>query len=176
MTVIYSIGHSTRSIEDLIAALKEYSVEVLADTRSIPLSRRNPQFNKGNIEAPLQAAGIEYQHHPLLHGRRKARPDSVNNGWTEPGFKGYADFMATVEFREGMNKLETVANVWTTAFMCAEYLWWKCHRRMISDQLAIDGYEVKHIFGKGKKLHTHALPDFLKLDENGVITYPERTT
>lgn len=147
---IWTIGHSTRPIEELIEALDSFEIKVLADVRSFPGSRRYPHFNREQLKASLAAAGIEYQHFPELGGRRPARPDSINMAWRNESFRGYADYMETVAFRVGMARLVSVASSRRTAIMCAEAVWWRCHRSLISDYLKAKGVEVKHIMAPVK--------------------------
>jgi uncharacterized protein (DUF488 family) len=146
-------------------------VTVLADTRSIPRSRRNPQFNPEELAPVLSGQGIEYQHHALLGGRRHARRDSPNTAWQNSAFRGYADYMQTPPFREGIAVLEEVASQRTVAVMCAELVWWRCHRRMIADRLAVDGFKVLHVMAPHGKPYPHKpSPGLLVVD--GEISYP----
>jgi len=147
---LWTVGHSTRPIEELIEALRSFEIKVLADVRSFPGSRRYPQFNKEQLKTSLAADGIEYQHFPELGGRRRGRPDSPNVAWRNDSFRGYADYMETVDFREGMARLLDVAREHRTAIMCAEAVWWRCHRSLISDYLKAKGVEVTHIMAPGK--------------------------
>jgi uncharacterized protein (DUF488 family) len=147
---LWTVGHSTRPIEQLVEALRSFEIKVIADVRSFPGSRRYPQFNKEQLKASLAADGIEYQHFPELGGRRRARPDSLNMAWRNESFRGYADYMETVDFREGMAHLLDVAREHRTAIMCAEAVWWRCHRSLISDYLKAKGVEVTHIMAPGK--------------------------
>jgi uncharacterized protein (DUF488 family) len=147
---IWTVGHSTRPREELIEALRSFEIKVLADVRSFPGSRRYPHFNKEQLKASLAAREIEYQHFPELGGRRRAQPDSKNMAWQNETFRGYADHMDTEEFRRGMARLLAVARVRRTAIMCAEAVWWRCHRSLISDYLKAKGVEVTHIMAAGK--------------------------
>jgi uncharacterized protein (DUF488 family) len=146
-------------------------VSVLADTRSIPRSRRNPQFNPEELEPFLGQRGIEYQHHPLLGGRRHARKDSPNTAWENEAFRGYADYMQTPPFHEGARVLEELAGTRVTAVMCAEMAWWRCHRRMIADRLTEDGFEVLHIMTPSSKPYPHKPSPGLTVVD-GKISYP----
>jgi uncharacterized protein (DUF488 family) len=150
MPTLFTIGHSTRSIEEFLALLAEHKVELLADVRSIPGSRRVPQFGKEELRASLEAAAIEYYWMPDLGGRRKVSPDSLNTAWRHPAFRGYADYMETEAFAEGLDELANIACAVTTVIMCAEAVWWRCHRSMISDAMKWAGFEVQHIMGPGK--------------------------
>jgi len=150
MRTLYTIGHSTRSIEEFIALLRENGIELLADVRSIPGSRRVPQFGKEALQASLTGAGIEYLWMPELGGRRKTSPDSRNTAWRHPAFRGYADYMETDEFALALDELANIARAVTTAIMCAEAVWWRCHRSMIADAMKWAGVEVLHIMAPGK--------------------------
>ena len=147
---IWTIGHSTLSIEDFIDKLKSFDIEVLVDVRSFPGSRRYPHFNQGNVRASLIAVGISYEHLRELGGRRRARPDSLNVAWRNESFRGYADYMETEGFREGIQRLLAIAGKQRVAIMCSEAVGWRCHRGMISDYLKASGIDVIHIMGSGK--------------------------
>jgi uncharacterized protein (DUF488 family) len=147
---LWTIGHSTRALEEFVEALRSFEIKVLADVRSFPGSRRYPQFNKDQLKVALAAVEIEYQHYPELGGRRNARPDSLNMAWRNKMFRGYADYMETDEFRLGVARLVGVARVRRTTIMCAEAVWWRCHRSLISDYLKASGVEVTHIMAAGK--------------------------
>ena len=148
---IWTIGHSTRTIDVFISLLKEHGIKLLADVRSLPGSKRYPQFNKETLENSLAKSGIDYAHFPELGGRRKTRADSKNTAWRNESFRGYADYMETDEFRNGIERLlELATRAGPTAFMCAEAVWWRCHRSLISDYLKVRGVEVMHILGAGK--------------------------
>jgi uncharacterized protein (DUF488 family) len=152
---IWTIGHSTRKIEDFIAALEAHRIKLLVDVRSLPGSKRYPQFNKEALAQSLHERGIRYEHFPELGGRRKPRPDSCNMAWRNASFRGYADYMETNEFRKGVERLLGVANeTGRTAIMCAEAVWWRCHRALISDFLKARGTEVTHIVD-AKKTEPH---------------------
>lgn len=147
---VWTFGHSTRPLEDFLEALSSFEIKVLADVRSYPSSQRYPQFNKENLKSSLAAAAIDYQHFPELGGRRRARPDSLNLAWRNESFRGYADYMETEDFRRGITRLLDVATTRRTAIMCAEAVWWRCHRSLISDYLKAKGIEINHIMGAGK--------------------------
>lgn len=147
---IWTIGHSTLPIEEFIAALRAFEIQALADVRSFPGSRRYPQFNKDRLLASLAAAGIEYVHLPELGGRRRAKPDSLNMAWRNETFRGYADYMETEDFRKGIDRLLEISRAKRTAIMCAEAVWWRCHRSLISDYLRVKEVKVVHILGAGK--------------------------
>jgi uncharacterized protein (DUF488 family) len=148
---IWTIGHSTRTIDKFISLLEEHGIKLLADVRSLPGSKRYPQFNKETLADSLAKAGIRYEHFPELGGRRKARPDSRNTAWRNASFRGYADYMETEEFDKGVKRLLDIATEFgPAAIMCAEAVWWRCHRSLISDYLKARGIEVMHILDANK--------------------------
>ena len=148
--VIYTIGHSTRSIEEFVAMLQAFSVNVLADVRSFPGSRRYPHFNREFLQNALPNVGIEYIHFKNLGGRRKPVENSHNTRWRNAAFQGYADYMETDEFKEPISRLQELAARKHVAYMCSEAVWWSCHRSLISDYLKIRGWTVRNIMGIGK--------------------------
>jgi uncharacterized protein (DUF488 family) len=148
---IWTIGHSTRRIDIFISLLEENGIQVVADVRSLPGSKRYPQFNREMLAKSLTEHGIRYEHFRELGGRRKAKKDSHNTAWRNASFRGYADHMETEEFRTGIERLLDLANkVGPTAIMCAEGVWWRCHRGLISDYLKTLGVEVVHIIDANK--------------------------
>ena len=147
---IWTIGHSTRGIDQFIAMLRSFNIELLADVRHFPGSRKYPHFNKPALRQSLEDAGIEYLHLEDLGGRRKARKDSVNVEWKNEAFRGYADHMETPAFRDAIELLEKIALTKRTVFMCSEAVWWRCHRSLISDHLKSRGWDVQHIMDTGK--------------------------
>lgn len=147
---IWTVGHSTLLIEQFLAVLGSFEIQLLVDVRSFPGSRRYPHFNRDNLRASLWAAGIDYLHMPELGGRRKTRPDSQNVAWRNESFRGYADYMETDAFRLGIEQLLELARERRTAIMCAEAVWWRCHRSLIADHLKVAGVTVTHILGAGK--------------------------
>jgi uncharacterized protein (DUF488 family) len=147
---VFTVGHSTRSGEDFIEILKAHGVQVLVDVRSFPGSRRFPQFNRDALREALMQAGIEYKHEPRLGGRRRPRADSHNTAWRNPSFRAYADHMETEEFRKGVEDLLELARDARVAVMCAEAVWWRCHRSLISDYLKAEGHTVIHIVDQNK--------------------------
>ena len=152
---IWTIGHSTREIEEFITALKANGIKLVADVRSLPGSKRYPQFNKEALAQSLGERGIRYEHFLELGGRRKPRPDSHNMAWRNASFRGYADYMETEEFHKGVERLLDLANkVGRTAIICAEAVWWRCHRALISDYLKVRGIGVTHIVD-AKKIESH---------------------
>ncbi|MDX2003510.1 MAG: DUF488 domain-containing protein [Chitinophagales bacterium] len=142
---IYTIGHSTRPWEEFVTLLKTHHIQVLADVRSFPSSKRYPHFNKLNMAENLPKEGIAYQHLIGLGGRRKVQPNSHNTAWRHEAFRGYADYMETEAFKEGVHDLQTLAESQPVAYMCSEATWWRCHRSMISDYLKTQGWQVLHI-------------------------------
>jgi uncharacterized protein (DUF488 family) len=142
---IWTVGHSTRSAEEFNEILTSHHIQALVDVRSFPGSRRYPQFNKQQLAASLPANGIAYFHLLELGGRRQARKDSINTTWKNPAFRGYADHMSSEEFQQGVGRLLEITGQKRTAIMCAEALWWRCHRSLISDFLKARGVEVIHI-------------------------------
>jgi uncharacterized protein (DUF488 family) len=142
---LWTIGHSTRSWDEFAALLKAHGIAHLADVRRFPGSRRHPHFNQSELARGLEAEGIGYSHFPELGGRRPAQPDSPNIAWRNTAFRGYADYMMTAEFQAGIRRLLEMARELSTAIMCAEALWWQCHRSLIADYLKAQGHEVLHI-------------------------------
>ena len=154
MVKIWTVGHSTRSGEEFVQILLAHGIEVLVDVRTFPGSRRYPQFNREALAASLSENGIEYRHEARLGGRRSARPDSHNAAWRNAQFRGYADHMETDEFKNGVRELLELASKKRVAFMCAEAVWWRCHRSLIADYLKAEGHEVIHILD-AKKTEEH---------------------
>ena len=171
MHTIYTIGHSTRTTEQFIELLRAHGIEELVDVRTIPRSRHNPQFGKEELAASLQQAGIAYMHLGKLGGLRHASKDSVNIGWQNTSFRGFADYMATPEFQTGLDELKALAEKKTVAIMCAEAVPWRCHRSLIADALAVQGWQVLHIQSR-KTASPHEPTTFLKV-QDGKLTYPE---
>jgi uncharacterized protein (DUF488 family) len=146
---VWTIGHSTRSIDEFLDLLAEHAIKLLIDVRRFPVSKRQAQFNEVNLRSSLAAAEIGYLWLPELGGRRTPDRDSVNTGWRNAGFRGYADHMTTREFRDGFERVLESAREACSAIMCAEAVWWRCHRGLISDALAVEGVRVVHIMGPG---------------------------
>lgn len=167
--IIYTIGHSTHTLEEFIAMLKSFNIELLADIRSFPGSRKFPHFNKENLPASLAENNIEYIHLKNLGGRRKVNPDSCNTGWRVAAFRGYADYMETENFKKAIKELEQIASTKSVAYMCAEAVWWRCHRSLVSDYLKNEGWTVLHIMGVGKSTeHPYTAPAKIM---NGKLNY-----
>lgn len=156
---VYTIGHSTHSMEEFLLMLRSFSIGMLADIRRFPGSAKYPQFNKEPLQNALQAAGIGYVHLEGLGGRRKARKNSKNDRWRNSSFRGYADYMETADFKQAVENLENIARAQPTAYMCSEAVWWRCHRSMVSDYLKAKGWTVLHIMATGKaEEHTYTSP------------------
>ncbi|PYT30315.1 MAG: DNA repair protein [Acidobacteria bacterium] len=168
--LILTIGHSTRPIEDFIALLKAHGVERLVDIRTVPRSRTNPQFNRDMLPESLKPVGIDYSHLGALGGLRHARPDSLNTGWRNTSFRGYADYMQTPEFSEAVEELMETARKQQTAIMCAEAVPWRCHRSLVADSLSARGIHVEHIMSTTRR-QPHTLTSFAKI-EGKRVTYP----
>ena len=152
---IWTIGHSTHSLGDFVRLLKAHDIETLVDVRSFPGSRRYPQFNKGALSVELANLDINYIHAPLLGGRRKPNPNSLNTAWQNASFRAYADYMETEDFKQGVRDLLEVAQKRRTVIMCAEALWWRCHRSLVADYLKSIGVFVHHILSE-KKIEEHS--------------------
>ena len=168
--LICTIGHSTRSLNEFISLLKTNHVTHLLDVRAMPRSRRNPQFGIDNLPASLEMAGIHYTHLPGLGGLRHSRPDSLNGGWRNTAFRGYADYMQTPEFASNVEQVVLLAANDRCALMCAEAVPWRCHRSLLADALVLRGVRVEDIIGAtGRK--RHLLTSWAQVD--GLrITYP----
>jgi uncharacterized protein (DUF488 family) len=167
---IFTIGHSTHKIEDFMALLKANGIKQLVDIRTIPRSRYNPQYNSDALEAALATENINYIHMKNLGGLRKARKDSVNTGFRNGGFRGYADYMETAEFIAALDALISLSRKNPTAIMCAESVPWRCHRSLVSDALTVRDIPVLHIMPDGKT-RPHELTKFAEVDSER-ITYP----
>ena len=184
---IWTIGHSTRGIDEFISLLKENQIKLLADVRAFPGSKRYPQFNRDALAESLNAHGIRYEHFPELGGKRKSKPDSRNTAWRNASFRGYADYMETQQFRTGVERLLAFARSgglgsrrnerdgWEavtpcrTAIMCAEAVWWRCHRCLIADYLKARGLEVLHVLG-ANKVEPHPYTSAARI-VNGELSY-----
>ena len=170
---VLTIGHSTRALDIFIEMLRAHGVKRLADVRTIPRSRHNPQFNHDTLPEVLRFAGIAYTHMEQLGGLRHARPDSPNTGWRNSSFRGFADYMQTPEFEAGLEKLIQFATREQTVIMCAETVPWRCHRSLIADALKVRGVQVEHIMS-ASRTQPHLLTPFAQV--SGIhITYPRET-
>ena len=173
---IFTIGHSTRAIPDFVALLRQVDVDLLVDVRSIPWSRATPQFNLDVLPVSLASEGIGYQHLSALGGRRhhlKGAPPSANTFWRVLAFRNYADYAETDAFRSGFAELLALAVAHRCAIMCAEAVWWRCHRRIIADYLLAQGVSVEHIMGLGRVTPATLTPGALVLAD-GTLRYPAR--
>ncbi len=168
--MIWTIGHSTKPIEDFLDLLKAHGIERLVDVRTVPRSRHNPQFNTDAVAGSLAKASVSYRHSAGLGGLRKAKKDSVNQAWRNASFRGYADYMQTEDFWSALADLMAESRTQRTAIMCAEAVPWRCHRSMIADALTTRGWTVEHIMSPAKA-DVHALTSFAVV-EQGRITYP----
>jgi uncharacterized protein (DUF488 family) len=166
---IYTIGHSTRSIDDFVALLEREGIRALVDVRAFPMSRRYPHFNQDALAAALAAHGVAYRHEPALGGRRRPRADSPNGAWRNESFRAYADHMGTPAFREAITELMGGAARGPTTVMCAEAVPWRCHRFLIADALVARGCEVRHVLDASTD--RHVLMDMAHV-ESGEVTYP----
>jgi uncharacterized protein (DUF488 family) len=170
MATVFTIGHSTRSIEELLDLLREHGVQVLADVRRYPMSRRHPQFSRDSLAASLEEAGIHYMHEPDLGGRRAPRPGSPHTAWRVEAFRGYADHMETPAFAAALERLMERAGREVVAILCAEAVPWRCHRRLISDALVARGVEVLHILAPGRA-DPHELDPNARVLPGGQLLY-----
>jgi uncharacterized protein (DUF488 family) len=169
-STIFTIGHSTRTIDEFVELLKTNGVTMLVDVRTVPRSRHNPQFNKETLPNALKPYGIKYIHMPDIGGLRHPKRDSINLAWRNSSFRGYADFMQTQEFTDNLLKIIALARENCLALMCAEALPWRCHRSLISDALVVRNIKVKHIIGATSCLN-HELSEMAQVEGNQ-ITYP----
>lgn len=165
-----TVGHSNRPLDEFLRLLKAHGVELLVDVRTVPRSRHNPQFNRDTLPESLLAEGIRYEHMPGLGGLRHARKDSLNTGWKNRSFRGYADYMQTDEFAHNVDLLAEADGSYRTAIMCAEAVPWRCHRSLIADALMVRGIPVSHILSESKA-NPHRLTKFARVDGRR-ITYP----
>ena len=171
---VYTVGHSTHSLDDFVGLLRAYGINLLVDVRTIPRSRHNPQFNYGTLGRSLRNRRIGYRHLKDLGGLRHARADSPNDGWHNASFRGFADYMQTPEFAQALEKLIDLAREKTAAIMCAEAVPWRCHRSLIGDALVVRGVEVRDIFS-AKSMKLHVLTGMARV-RGTQITYPAPET
>ncbi|MCL4405561.1 DUF488 domain-containing protein [Patescibacteria group bacterium] len=172
MKKLFTIGHSTRTIDYFLSLLKAHGVKELVDVRTIPRSRHNPQFNVENLRTATKKNGIGYRWMgKTLGGLRRARSDSENTGWENLSFRGFADYMQTPEFKSGLERLGEIAKKKNTAIMCAEAVPWRCHRSLIADAMSVGGWRVYNISSR-KTAKLHVATKFMKIDD-GEITYPK---
>ena len=167
---LYTIGHSTRTLDELVELLRASGVSIVADIRTIPRSRQNPQFNRDALGPALRRRRLRYVHLGSLGGLRRTTKDSRNTGWRNTSFRGYADYMLTDEFEHGLDELEALTEDGTVAIMCAEAVPWRCHRSLVADAVTVRGADVEDITGPGTP-HPHRLTPFAHV-EGTRITYP----
>jgi uncharacterized protein (DUF488 family) len=167
---VFTVGHSNRTWKEFLAILRAHNIKRVIDVRSIPRSRHNPQFDQKTLRKKLRAAKISYVHLRKLGGLRHARKDSKNMGWRNTSFRGYADYMQTAEFAEGLQRLIKLARQRRSAIMCAEAVPWRCHRSLIGDALVVRGIHVEDIMSE-KSSRPHSLTSFARVRKNE-ITYP----
>jgi len=167
---VFTIGHSTHSIDEFVGLLQAYSIKEIVDVRSIPRSRHNPQFNEDDLRESLKQARIRYKHIKKLGGLRHTTKDSINLGWRNTSFRGFADYMASDEFKEGLQELIKIISVRKTAIMCAEAVPWRCHRSLIGDALTKKKWLVRDIMSRTSATK-HRLTPFLKV-RKGQLIYP----
>lgn len=169
--VIYTVGHSTRELSAFLELLHDYGIGELVDVRTIPRSRRNPQYNAETLPQALAEAHIRYTHLAALGGLRRAARDSINMGWRNASFRGFADYMRGAEFEKGVERLIELGSARPAAIMCAEAVPWRCHRSLIADVLVVLGIRVRHILS-ASQVRDHTLTPFAKVKE-GRISYPQ---
>lgn len=168
--IVLTIGHSTRTLEEFIGLLRAHEVTWVVDVRTVPRSRHNPQFNGASLPGSLKNAGLGYVHMPGLGGLRHAKGDSLNPGWRNSSFRGYADYMQTPEFERSLDELVRLANRERIALMCAEAVPWRCHRSLIADALLVRGIRSEDIMGPDRR-QVHTLTPFAHV-QGTTITYP----
>jgi uncharacterized protein (DUF488 family) len=172
--IIFTVGHSTRSIDQLVKILRAHGVERLIDVRSIPRSRHNPQFNRETLSRALHNRRLGYRHMKSLGGLRHSRPDSINTGWQNASFRGFADYMQTPLFEDALDRLIELAEQKPTVIMCAEAVPWRCHRSLIADALTARGYKVQDIMS-ATSARPHIISPLAKI-RGRQVTYPEQQT
>ena len=171
---LWSIGHSTHSFEAFVRLMAMHDISLLADIRTVPKSRRHPHFNAEALARSLPGRGVTYVELPRLGGWRRAAPDSPNGAWRNLSFRGYADYAMGDDFDEGLAQLRELAAAQSTAMMCAEAVWWRCHRRLVADRLVLAGDTVCHIGADGRT-SAHRLTAFAAVGADGQVTYPARS-
>jgi len=168
--IVLTIGHSTRTLEEFIGLLRFHEATRVVDVRTVPRSRHNPQFDEASLPGSLKEAGLGYVHMPGLGGLRHAKRDSLNLGWRNASFRGYADYVQTPEFEQSLDELIRLANQERIVLMCAEAVPWRCHRSLIDDALLVRGIRTEDIMGP-KRRQAHTLTPFAKV-QGTAITYP----
>ena len=171
--VLWTIGHSTTPIDEFVSLLRAHGIQRLVDVRTVPRSRYNPQFNTEALAHSLAGAAVSYHHSANLGGLRKPRKDSVNTGWRNDSFRGYADYMQSEAFWRALDELTTAGQELRAAIMCAEAVPWRCHRSLIADAVVTKGWEVQHIMSQ-TKVDQHRLTPFATM-KNGHLCYPKET-
>ncbi len=169
--LVSSLGHSTSTAQRFTELARTHAIELVADVRTVPRSRRHPHFDTDRMAVWLPEAGVGYRHLPRLGGWRRPAPDSPNGAWRNPSFRGYADYALTDEFAAGLEELLGLAAGQRTAMMCSEALWWRCHRRLVADRLVVGGTDVVHI-GTDGRTAAHRLTAFAVSGEDGRVRYP----
>jgi uncharacterized protein (DUF488 family) len=167
---VFTLGHSTRSLGDFVQLLEAYGIERIADIRTVPRSRHNPQFNADTFAPALEAASVEYEPLKALGGLRRPRKDSLNTGWRNDSFRGFADYMQTEAFREGLGRLIEMGRAKRVAIMCAEAVPWRCHRSLVADALLVQGISTVEILSESS-WREHTLTPFARMEGTG-LTYP----
>jgi uncharacterized protein (DUF488 family) len=168
---LWSVGHSSRSLDELLSLLRAHGIATVADVRTVPKSRRHPHFHTDALAETLPELGFGYTHLPRLGGFRRPRADSPNDAWENASFRGYADYAMTAEFAAGLGELREIGAAGPTAMMCSEAVWWRCHRRLVADRLVVAGDSVLHI-ATGARADEHRLTPFALVAGDGQITYP----
>jgi uncharacterized protein (DUF488 family) len=168
---VWTVGHSTHSLDGFVALLRAHEIAVVADVRTVPKSRRHPHFHTDELARSLPERGVAYEHLPRLGGWRQTDAESPNGAWRNLSFRGYADYAMGDEFSEGLAQLRRLSDAARTAMMCSEALWWRCHRRLIADRLVVAGDAVWHISSDGRA-SAHELTSFATVEPSGRITYP----
>ena len=168
---IWTVGHSTHSLDAFLALLAAHEIALVADIRTVPKSRRHPHFHGDALARSLADHGLAYVHLPRLGGWRRAAADSPNDGWRNASFRGYADYAMSDEFAKGLAELRELTAARPTAMMCSEALWWRCHRRLVADRLVAGGDTVCHISSDGRAA-AHQLTPFATVGADGQLTYP----
>jgi uncharacterized protein (DUF488 family) len=166
---VWTIGHSTRSLEEFLELLALHQIKLIADIRRFPGSRKYPHFGADALRGSLGSVGISYVHFPELGGRRRPRPDSHNEEWRNQAFRGYADYMETSEFRSGIERLTKFARAQRTVLLCSEAVWWRCHRSLVSDYLKAHGFKVQHILS-ATKTEVHPYTTAAQIEDR-MLTY-----
>ena len=169
--MIYTVGHSTRDLDDFLRLLVAHGVRQVVDVRRYPASRRHPHFGRDALAGALAGAGIAYHHEPDLGGRRAARSDSTNTAWRSASFRGYADYMETDAFQQALGRVIELARARPTTLLCAEAVPWRCHRQLIADTLVARGEGVSHILSPAR-LEPHTLSTHARILPGGVVRYP----